>query len=61
VIGKFRCKQNSRVEKYLHTYYWPTRRSKTIRPKAFRYSISGMLSSLVSLFWSHDSARIQFH
>jgi len=28
---------------YTHTHYWPTRRSQTIHPKAFRSSISGTL------------------
>ena len=43
-----------------HIYHWPTQRSKTIHPKAFRLSISGMLFSAVSLFWSHNVAWIQF-
>ena len=40
-----------------HIYYWPTRRSKTIHPKAFCSSISSTLLSVVSLFWSHNGAR----
>ena len=53
VIAKFRWKQNSIKLKSIstHKYYWPTRRSKMIHPRAFRLSTSGTLFSVVSLFF----------
>jgi len=35
---------------FTQIYYWPTRQSKTIHPKAFRSNISGTLFSVASLF-----------
>ena len=42
-----------------HIHYWPTRRSKTIHPRALRLSISGALFSVVSLFETIMAPEIQ--
>ena len=42
-----------------HIYYWPTRHSKTIHPRALRLSISGALFSVVSLFETIMAPEIQ--